>query len=367
LAVAAFLKSGSFAALQIAAQTVADNLSAAAVRARRRLSPILALADTARGAALANRPLAGRAAHPRQADRSFQIDMDAAAWPRVIVVAIPPGRFTMGAPDDEIIHSGTYKGGEKPQREVKIEHVFALGREAISVAAFAAFVDDTGYDAGDMAVVVRDGSYVNERGRSWRDPGFPQAQDHPVTCVNWHDAQAFIAWLNSRLKLTGRSDAYRLPSEAEWEYACRAGTQTPFSFGATITADQANFDGRGSYDSAPPSLLWPRATTPGGSFSENAFGLFDMHGNVWEWCEDRWHWNYKGAPSDGSAWTADGHKVPINLPYLSDDHHDHVVRGGGWETLPHLLRSATRLGINSSMRHAALGFRIARTLLPPAE
>jgi formylglycine-generating enzyme required for sulfatase activity len=357
LAVAAFLESGSFAALQTAAQTVADNLAAAAAKARRLLSPIVLLADAARAAALANRALP---------DRSFRIDLDAGGWPYVVMVAIPPGRFLIGASDDEIRHAA-YEGAERPQHEVKIEHVFALGREPISVAAFAAFVDDTGYDAGDIAVVVRDGRYVNERGRSWRDPGFSQDSNHPATCISWQDSQAFIAWLNSRLTLTGRPDAYRLPSESEWEYACRAGTQTPFNFGATITPHQANYDGRGSYDSAAPSLLWRRATTPQDSFSENAFGLFDMHGNVWEKCEDRWHWTYDGAPSDGSAWIADGRKVPMDLPYLRGDLHDNVVRGGGWETLPQFLRSAYRLGVNASLRHAAGGFRIARTLLPPAD
>ena len=353
LAVAAFLKTGSFAALQIVAQRVADSLSAAAVTARRRLTPTLAFADTARATALANGALEARC---------FQINLDAAAWPQVVMVAIPPGRFTMGSPGDEVKHS-VITGAETPQHEVKIDHVFALSREPISVAAFSAFVDDTHYEAGDIAIVVRDGRYVNEQGRSWRDPGFAQARDHPATCINWHDAQAFIGWLNSRLELTGRPDAYRLPSEAEWEYACRAGTQTPFSFGPTITTDQANFDGRGSYDSAPPSLMWRRTTTSG-PFSENGVGLFDMHGNVWEWCEDRWHLNYNGAPSDGSAWTADGQSIPMNLPFLREDLHHNVVRGGGWDTLPQHLRSATRMGINSSMRHAAAGFRIARTILP---
>ena len=227
------------------------------------------------------------------------------------MVAIPPGRFTMGSPGDEVKHS-VITGAETPQHEVKIDHVFALSREPISVAAFSAFVDDTHYEAGDIAIVVRDGRYVNEQGRSWRDPGFAQARDHPATCINWHDAQAFIGWLNSRLELTGRPDAYRLPSEAEWEYACLRGDADAIraSVRRSPPIRRISTDGEVT-NSAPPSLMWRRTTTSG-PFSENGFGLFDMHGNVWEWCEDRWHLNYNGAPSDGSAWdrrrTVDPHE-----------------------------------------------------------
>jgi formylglycine-generating enzyme required for sulfatase activity len=174
-----------------------------------------------------------------------------------------------------------------------------------------------------------------------------------VTCVSWHDAQAFIAWLNARLTLTDRPDAYRLPSEAEWEYACRAGTQTPFSFGASIGADQANLNGTAGYGGDQPSMVWRRATTPMGRFPANAFGLFDMHGDTWDWCEDTWNKTYEGAPTDGVSWrTGDGSL--------------RVLRGGSWNAPPQRCRSAGRYRRDPANRVSNLGFRLARTLTPPA-
>jgi formylglycine-generating enzyme required for sulfatase activity len=163
----------------------------------------------------------------------------------------------------------------------------------------------------------------------------------PAINVSWNDAKAYIAWLNGKLGLEGQRDAYRLPSEAEWEYACRAGTTTPFSFGAAISRSQAQFSA-GSFGSA-------EQTVPVGSFPANAFGLHDMHGNVWEWCEDAWNANYKGAPTDGSAW-------------LTGDVSSRVSRGGSWYYNPSLLRSARRTGNASDNRNGDGGFRVARTL-----
>lgn len=157
-----------------------------------------------------------------------------------------------------------------------------------------------------------------------------------MTGVNWRDAQAYVAWLAKR---TGRP--YRLPSEAEWEYAARAGTTTPFHFGRTISPELAIFGGnRGR-------------TTPVGSFPANAFGLHDVHGNVWEWVEDVWHDDYRGAPVDGSAWTEGEGK---------DSSRIRVDRGGSWGSVPWLLRSAIRSGILPVSRYGYLGFRVARTL-----
>ena len=180
-----------------------------------------------------------------------------------------------------------------------------------------------------------DGKWTPEPGRGWRDPGFAQGGDHPVTCVSWHDAQAFIAWLNGRLRLTDQPDAYRLPSEAEWEYACRAGTRTPFNTGATLTAAQANFSSTG--------------TTPAGRFAPNGFGLCDMHGDTWDWCEDVWNANYDGAPDDGSAWA-------------TGDMGFRVLRGGSWYGSAAYARSAMRGGQFPTGRFAFAGLRLARTL-----
>ncbi|MEH2450126.1 formylglycine-generating enzyme family protein [Nostoc sp.] len=145
----------------------------------------------------------------------------------------------------------------------------------------------------------------------------------PIEQVSWNDAVEFCKKLSQKI---GRK--YRLPSEAEWEYACRAGTTTPFHFGETITTELANYDGNYTYASAPKGKS-RQETTEVGSFSPNAFGLYDMHGNVWEWCQDTWHDTYKGAPSDGSAW-------------IDTDSPNRVLRGGSWFNFPSYCRSASR-------------------------
>ncbi|MDB9430400.1 formylglycine-generating enzyme family protein, partial [Microcystis aeruginosa CS-555/01A07] len=152
----------------------------------------------------------------------------------------------------------------------------------------------------------------------------PDSDRRPVEQVNWHDAIEFCARLS---KLTGKE--YRLPSEAEWEYACRAGTTTPFYFGETIMGELANC--RASYTYAEEAKgEYREETTPVGQFPPNAFGLYDMHGNVWEWCADTWHDNYDGAPTDGSAWIENGNNNRSPL------------RGGSWSDLPFSCRSADR-------------------------
>jgi formylglycine-generating enzyme required for sulfatase activity len=343
-AVTAFLRTGSFGALQTLVQATADNLAGAAERSRLFAVSPSAKASGARGAALAKRAVQAR---------SFGIDLPGVAhWPRPVMVAIPPGRFTMGSPDTEERWEG-YDGEEEPSHEVKIEHVFTLGRGAVTLDAFQAFIADTNHDMGESAVVRNGDKWEDTPGRGWRDPGFAQGGDHPVTCVSWHDAQAFIAWLNERLTLTDRPDAYRLPSEAEWEYACRAGTQTPFSFGASITTDQANFNGTAGYGGAQPSMVWRKATTPVGRFPANAFGLYDMHGDTWDWCEDAWNKTYEGAPTDGSPWR-------------TGDASLRVLRGGSWNRPPQGCRSALRNRSLPSNRGGNVGFRLARTLSPPA-
>jgi formylglycine-generating enzyme required for sulfatase activity len=183
------------------------------------------------------------------------------------------------------------------------------------------------------------------------DPSGFKGADRPVEQVSWHDAVEFCARLS---KQTGRE--YRLPSEAEWEYACRAGTTTPFHFGETITTDLANYRGtdfeykgtvyRGFYGSGSKGEF-RQQTTPVGSFGvANAFGLYDMHGNVWEWCADHWHDNYEGAPSDGSAWLSD------------NDNHSRLLRGGSWSSRPVLCRSACRSNYSPDNWVILNGFRV---------
>jgi autotransporter-associated beta strand protein len=179
---------------------------------------------------------------------------------------------------------------------------------------------------------------------SWAKPGFEQDDQSPVTCVTWDDAQAYVTWLS---RSTG--ETYRLLSESEWEYAARAGTATPFSFGSTISPSQANYGGNFTYANGSTGEYRER-TTAVGSFASNAFGLFDMHGNVWEWVEDCFAENYAaGQPSDGSA-------------FRSDSCSNRVNRGGSWYGYPQFLRSANRDGDAPSNRLNFLGFRVARTL-----
>jgi formylglycine-generating enzyme required for sulfatase activity len=161
-----------------------------------------------------------------------------------------------------------------------------------------------------------------------------------VEQVNWHEAVEFCARLSQK---TGRE--YRLPTEAEWEYACRAGTTTPFHFGPTLTTNLANYDGNYVYGSGPKGV-YREQTTDVGSFPPNAFGIYDMHGNVWEWCLDHWHDNYKGAPTDGSAWIEGG------------DSNRRLLRGGSWIDAPRNCRSAYRGGFGPVVRLITFGFRI---------
>ena len=160
---------------------------------------------------------------------------------------------------------------------------------------------------------------------------FP-GDNRPVERVSWYEAVEFCARLS---KHTGRT--YRLPTEAEWEYACRADTTTPYYFGPTITGEWANHNGNIG------------ETTPVGQFPPNAFGLYDMHGNMWEWCEDHWHQNYGvdgGAPTDGSAWLK------------QDSGASRVLRGGSWDNLPRTCRSACRYDYDPGFRYYSIGFRV---------
>ncbi len=225
-----------------------------------------------------------------------------------LMVVIPAGRFLMGSPDNEPERSDR----EGPQHEVWIVQPYALGVYAVTFDEYDVFFQATGRNKS------------NDRDR--------KKGNRPVINVSWHDAQAYCAWLSQQTQ-----HSYRLPSEAEWEYACRAGTITPYHTGECITKDQANFSGK--------------QTLPVGSFSPNAFGLFDMHGNVLEWVQDCWHENYRDVPpDDGSAWLEKG----------GGDCNRRVVRGGSWLIDPRFLRSADRYRLLTDEAFNLLGFRIAR-------
>jgi formylglycine-generating enzyme required for sulfatase activity len=253
------------------------------------------------------------------------------------LVRLPAGRFQMGSPEHErkiAMAAGSQKGWlarELPQHWVGIEKPLAMGRYPVTVGEWRAFVQATGWrQSGDV---------------NWEAPGFVQTELHPVVGVNWHDAQQYLRWLG---EATGRH--YRLPSEAEWEYACRAGTKTAFSFGDTISTGQANYDGNFSYNGGARGE-YRRGTTPPGMFPPNPWGLCDMHGNVWEWVQDVVHDNYEGAPLDGSAWEEGGDKAR------------RILRGGCWLYNPRYLRSALRNGFSSSLSNDIVGFRVVRELV----
>ncbi len=253
------------------------------------------------------------------------------------LVLIPTGRFQMGSHEHErkiAMAAGAQKKWlerETPQRWVGIERPFAMGRYPVTVGEWRVFVGASGWEpTGEV---------------DWTAPGFPQTDAHPVVGVTWHDAQHYVAWLSSA---TGKR--YRLPSEAEWEYACRAGTRTAFSFGDTISPEQANYDATFTYNGGPRGA-YRGGTTPSGMFPANPWGLFDMHGNVWEWVQDVVHDNYEGAPGDGSAWE------------LGGDPARRILRGGSWLYNPRYLRSALRNGFSSVLSNDIVGFRVVRELM----
>jgi formylglycine-generating enzyme required for sulfatase activity len=227
------------------------------------------------------------------------------------LVKIPGGRFQMGAPAGEENRSDD----EGPQHSVTVPE-FWLGKYAVTQAQY-------------QAVMGTNPSYFTENGAN-----------RPVEQVSWQDAVAFCEKLSQQ---AGRT--YRLPSEAEWEYACRAGTTTPFHFGATITTDLVNYDGDYTYGDGPKGI-YREQTTEVGSFPPNAFGLYDMHGNVWEWCADHWHDNYDGAPTNSAAWLS------------SDESARRLLRGGSWDSDPRHCRSAYRSLDPPGNRNYDLGFRV---------
>ena len=238
-----------------------------------------------------------------------------------LMMRIPAGTFTMGAPESEL----PPRPAEKPQREVSIP-AFRAGAQEVTFAQWDACVAGGGC-----------GGYSPD------DLGWGR-DNLPVVAVSWDDAQLYVDWLSRR---TGQR--YRLLTESEWEYAARAGTTTPFHTGETITPRQANYDGRSGYPSGyDGSGPYRRQTVPVGSFAPNGFGLHDLHGNVREWVQDCYG-NYENAPSDGSAAELEGCSL-------------RVLRGGSWFDVPWDLRSAYRLWNYSGYRDYGNGFRVARTL-----
>ncbi len=251
------------------------------------------------------------------------------------MVAIPGGRFTMGSPDDEEGRTSD----EEPLHWVAIQP-FEIGKYEVTFAQWDACVADgycrrITYDAG------------------WGDAGWGRG-NRPVINVSWNDItgetvseRGFLAWMNAKVD----GAPYRLPSEAEWEYAARAGTTGAFSFEGPISTDRANYDGTYTYGGSAKGE-YRRKTVEAGALPANPWGLHEVHGNVWEWVQDCWHGNYNGAPTDGSAWMAAN----------GGDCSRSVLRGGSWFNYPRDLRSALRLRNLRTYGSVNFGFRLARTL-----
>ena len=229
---------------------------------------------------------------------------------------IRPGRFLMGSPDDE---SGRV-AWEGPQHEVRIPRGFWLADTACTQALWQAVMGEN-------------------------PSRFQDNPKRPVEQVSWDDVQGFLDRANALVPGLDLS----LPSEAQWEYVCRAGTTTPFSFGDMITPDQVNHDGNYPYAGAEKGL-YREETVPVASLPPNPWGLFEMHGNVWEWVEDQWHDSYEGAPENGTAWLAKQPGAGARR----------VVRGGSWNDSARYVRSAYRFWLDPGYRSTSLGFRCAR-------
>ena len=293
--------------------------------------------------------LTASAPQERAAGQTFR---DCPNCPEMVVV--PAGTFRMGSTDREVGR----RDNEEPRREISIKSL-AVGRFEVTRSQFAEFVDATRRDmASGCSLWTRslDPEIRHRAARSdkhsWRDPGFAQTDDHPVTCVSWEDARAYMQWLSVR---TGQP--YRLLTEAEWEYAARAGSAAAFSFSGNANA-LCRFGNGADLALQRVRPEWSIVncddghvnTAPVGSFTPNAFGLYDMHGNVWEWVQDCFRWTYDTGRTDGRAVDP---RVCRPL---------RVMRGGSWGNEPALLRSAARGDFWAHFRGNVSGIRVARSL-----
>ena len=268
------------------------------------------------------------------------------------MVVVPSGRFRMGSPSSEA--GRTDDGREGPVHPVTIGYRLAVGVHEVTRGEFARFVSATGRSMGNACWTHEGGEWKERSGRHWKSPGFSQTDSHPVVCVNWNDAQAYVRWLSGR---TG--EEYRLLSESEWEYVARAGTRTARYWGESERG-QCRYANGADRTAKRHNSGWTTAadcddghyrTAPVGSYEANGFGLRDVLGNVWEWVEDCWNGSYAGAPRDGSAWK-------------SGECGRRVLRGGSWSSFPGYLRSAYRGRLTSGGRYFYAGLRVARTLTP---
>jgi formylglycine-generating enzyme required for sulfatase activity len=311
------------------------------------------------------------AGEPTGVAREKQLAVDLGGGVKLRLTLIPPGEFKMGSGESaeataEFSKKNNGPGldadlfsDEHPQHRVRITKAFYMGRYHVTRGQFRQFVKDSGYVTDAEGTGEKSGGSgwnperkTLERGAkySWRNAGFDQTDEHPVINVSWNDAVAFCKWLSGK-----EGNTYRLPTEAEWEYACRAGTTTRYSSGD----DPETLAGVGNIADATMKAKFPdykytieasdgyAFTSPVGAFKPNAFGLYDMHGNAWQWCADRYGDDYYAmSPADDPTGPNSGEL--------------RVLRGGAWGNGPLGSRSAARFWFTPGRRSAETGFRVAR-------
>ncbi|MEJ1970439.1 MAG: formylglycine-generating enzyme family protein [Rhizomicrobium sp.] len=285
--------------------------------------------------------LAGASHAEEHKDREFQECTDCP-----VMVGIPAGRFVMGSAASEAGHFDN----EGPQHTVSVR-AFAMAKYDVTSEQFLQFLQDTGYKPALCNSILDFGWKGKDSGFA-RPPVEVEPPQWPAVCLTWKDAQAYVDWLNAKVRAARpganmRGGPYRLPTEAEWEYAARGGTATARWWGDDLGTNNANCNGCGSpYDA--------RVLADVTAFAANPFGLYGVLGNAWQWTADCWHPSYQGAPQDGSAWATGG------------DCTRHVLRGGSWDNTPIFVRSATRSGapaVKGEYDYSSLaGIRLARTL-----
>jgi formylglycine-generating enzyme required for sulfatase activity len=291
--------------------------------------------------AVPHEPIRGAAVRP--AFSAGDVFRDCPTCPLMRV--LPVGEFKQGSPAGE----PEALPAEAPQHAVVVGYQLGAGVNEVTLSEFKEFIGATRREV--TGCTTYDGTWREHADRSWSDPGFPQTAQHPVACVSWQDATAYANWLSAK---TGQT--YRLPSASEWEYAARSGSAAPRSWNANTAeaCTKANVADEAAAKSFPgwqvhacnDSYVY---SAPVGSFAPNAFGLYDMLGNVFEWVQDCWHDNYEGAPSDGSPW-------------LSGDCTRREMRGGSWFTKPAFVRVAYRNRFADTYRSSSVGFRIVREM-----
>lgn len=265
------------------------------------------------------------------------------------MVIVPRGQFLMGSPESE---PGRGKD-ESPVHPVSIDYVLAVSVHEVTLAQYREFMAASKRAVGGNCITdrVKSGDWQPNAATTYRDPGYPQGPDHPVVCVSWEDAQAYVDWINAQ-----SGGGYRLPTEAEWEYIARAGSQHAYPWGDSAD-DGCKDANNGDANAAKkyPDAIWARCddgslnTAPVGSYQPNAFGLYDVMGNVAEWTLDCGAPEYAHAPADGSAQLARGCDRRI-------------TRGGSWGTMSKDTRSANRMRYSAGDRDDSIGIRVVRVI-----